>query len=531
MRKAIHDIILLCCLLCFSNNSYAQIGFYVPPGGKIFFNGDSATIFSNVINGGVFGVGKNAFVNFSGRIWENDPQSLITDESNAGLGVAGAGGWIRFMSDSFRQQIKGGYNAAIKSGPAFARLQIRNSRGVEINESSVKVRREFLFTTGRMYLKNYILIIGDGDPGLIRGYDSARYFVTGNAAGNGLLLRENISSANGKVVFPIGSGDQAYTPAAVINHSGVADDYYANVFDSVRFNLVSGKNMQLESVNKTWEIGKRNPAGTGQSEVFLQHLVGNEGNYFNQNRNNAYISWYSGSGWDVGSPQSYPSAGNLVLGRPLANSGVNSRMISNSVMGPSYFTKLTGFGDSIMQTTLWFNARRVGYSRVYVYWNTKPEVNVNRFIVERRLSNEMNFKKIDSVNSLVNGLISLSQLNYAVYDSNSYTGISYYRLKVLNQNGTFFYSNTIAVGGIPGRSLNLLWPNPTTDKFFISCDPVWQIENIVIYNEAGQKVKQENVHGRTIIEMGGLTPGNYFVSLIRVSGEIIETKKLVVIGK
>ena len=530
MCKIIRHILLA--ILAFSGvRAHAQVGFYVPVNGKIFFNGDSSTIFSNVINGGVLGVGKNAFVNFSGQVWENTAQSLITDESNAGMGVTGTGGWIRFMSDSFRQQIKGGYNAAIKSGPAFARLQIRNSNGVEINESSVKVRKEFLFTTGRMYLKNYILVIGDGDPGLISGYDSAKYFVTGNAAGNGILLRENISSVNGKIIFPIGSRDNAYTPAAVINHSGVADDYYANVFDSVRSNLVNGKNMQTEAVNKTWEIGKRNNTGTGQSEVFLQHLNENEGNYFRQNRSNAYVSWYSGTGWDVGNPQRNPSVGNLVLGRPLANSGVNSRMISNSVMGPSYFTKLTGFGDSIMQTTLWFNARRVGYSRVYVYWNTKPEVNVNRFIVERRLSNEMNFKKIDSVNSLVNGLISLSQLNYAVYDSNAYTGISYYRLKVLNQNGTFFYSITIAVGGVPGRSLNLLWPNPTTDKFFISCDPVWQIENIVIYNEAGQKVKQENVHGRTIIEMGGLIPGNYFVSLLRVSGEIIETKKLVVIGK
>ena len=80
----------------------AQTGFYIPKSGKVFFKGDTATIFSNVINQGHLGVGKNAFVNFTGKTWNNDPQSLITDESNSGNGVFGKGGWIRFLSDSIR---------------------------------------------------------------------------------------------------------------------------------------------------------------------------------------------------------------------------------------------------------------------------------------------------------------------------------------------------------------------------------------------------------------------------------------------
>ena len=64
----------------------AQSEMYIPKDGKIFFSGNAA-IFSNVLNQGKLGVGKNAAVNFSGKKWENDIQSLITDESNDGEGV------------------------------------------------------------------------------------------------------------------------------------------------------------------------------------------------------------------------------------------------------------------------------------------------------------------------------------------------------------------------------------------------------------------------------------------------------------
>ncbi|HEX2846534.1 MAG TPA: hypothetical protein VHN59_08295, partial [Chitinophagaceae bacterium] len=107
-RHIIHNVfaILLLCL-----KATAQQGFYVPATGKIFFIGDSATIFSNVTNQGNLGIGKNAIVNFSGKSWNNSYQSRITDNSNNGTGITGEGGWLRFISDTVRQQISGGYNA------------------------------------------------------------------------------------------------------------------------------------------------------------------------------------------------------------------------------------------------------------------------------------------------------------------------------------------------------------------------------------------------------------------------------------
>lgn len=527
MKKCTRYIIAVFILLC-SFVALAQPGFYVPVAGKIFFTGDTSTIFSNVINHGQLGVGKNAFVNFSGRTWENDPLSLITDESNSGNGISGTGGWVRFLSNSFRQQIKGGYNAATRSGPVFSNLQIQNRFGMELAESSVKTRKEFTFTNGLVYLVDHIFVVGDNNPGKINGYDSSRFFVTGNKPNSGMLMRENIRSIDRRVDFPVGTSDISYTPAAIKINSILGDDFYVTVFDSVRSGLFSGNYLNNESVNKTWEIGKRFRPGYGDVEVYLQHLNRDEGSYFAANRQFAYVSQFNGTKWDLGTPQQTPAAGYLTSGGLIPTSGVNSRDFSKSIFSSSYFTKLTGFGDSTIKTKLWFNALRTGYTNVRVYWNTKPEINEQYFIVQRRLANEELFTNIDTIATQATGGVSFNQLNYSMNDPNGYTGYSFYRLKVVSTLATFFYSNIVVVGGIPGRSLNLLWPNPTPDNFFLGLNPVWRVKYIVIYNAIGQKVKQEPVNGRTIIEMSGLRPGTYFITLIHENDTVIETKKLVV---
>src|SRR5258706_9458919 len=135
----------------------AQPGFYVPKAGKIFFGGDTATIFSNVINEGNFGIGRKAFLNFSGTIWENDPLSSITDESLFFPALRPVGGWVRFMSPYKMQIIKGGYNAVTKTGPSFFNVDFQNPKGVELSETNLKIRRTIRMTQGLVYLRSYIL--------------------------------------------------------------------------------------------------------------------------------------------------------------------------------------------------------------------------------------------------------------------------------------------------------------------------------------------------------------------------------------
>lgn len=524
-------IIFLLLLLAGVLAGKGQQGLYVPKKGKVYFSGDTATIFSNLYNHGKLGVDKKAVVNFKGKKWENDPEALITDEGNHGEDASGVGGLIRFNgTDSGRQQIDGGYNAVTRTGAAFAHLDIQNAAGVELTGSTTKVRRQLHFSAGHVYLQNNTLVIGEGAPGSISGYDSIRYIITG-ANGTGLLVRENIRSRDSWVIFPIGTSANAYTPVAVRSKTSQGDDYHARVSDGVKKELVTGDEMKEQGVNKTWEIGKRNRPNADETEVALQHIVNEEGNVFNANRRYSYISQYNDTGWDTSYPQLSPVTGHLTSAGLLAGSGVNTRIIKSRISSASYFTKFTGKGDMALQfTRVWLNAYRMDYTKVNVYWSTKPELNIKYFVVERRLSNETRFSNRDSVLSqAVNGHSDV-YLHYAIDDANSYSGITYYRLRLVDHSGGISYSNIVAVGGKPGGFQLLVWPNPTARHFYVGINGSAAVKYVVIWNLLGQMIHREPVNTRNIIPMSLQLPGNYLVGFISHSGQVLETKKLVVTG-
>jgi len=524
-----HIILLLTIACCF--NAQAQQGFYVPKKGKIYFSGDTATIFSNVVNQGNLGVDKKAVVNFKGKKWTNDAGALITDEGNQGKDASGVGGVVRFNgTDSGRQQIDGGYNAVTHSGAAFANLDIQNAYGVELTGSTTKVRNSLHFSTGNVYLQNNTLVIGDGTPGSITGYDSIHYIITGSA-GTGLLVRENIRNRDSWVIFPIGASDNAYTPVAIRSHSRQGDDYHVRVSDGVKKDLFTGDELKEQGVSKIWEIGKRNYPNSGEADIALQHLVADEGSLFKANRRYSYVSQYTGNGWDTSYPQVYPIPGTITSGAALTNSAVNTRAFSGKITSASYFTKFTGKGDTTGAFThVWLNGYRLDYNNVNVSWTTQPEVNIKYFVVERRLSNESTFKNRDSLASkAVNGYSS-TYLNYTLNDANNYTGISYYRLRLVDYNGDMAYSNTVAVGGKPGGFQMLLWPNPTARHFYVGVNGAGSVKYVVIWNVLGQMIHREPVNDRNIIPLSLWLPGNYLVGFISTGGQLLETKKLVITG-
>ena len=526
----LHIQFLAIILITSISASFAQTGVYVPKDGKVFFSGNAA-IFSDVQNDGKLGVGKNASVNFSGKTWENGSQSLITDESNGGEGANGTGGVVKFVSkDTVPQQLIGGYNAASHQGPAFSNLEIQNKAGVKLVGGNTKVRTELKLTEGLLYVNDNILLMGNNNPGTITGYDSLHYIVTDSKTNEGFLLRENITEKDGVVVFPVGSKANAYTPAAIHSRTSRPDNYYVNVVDGVKKDSIKG-DVSAQSVNKTWQIGKQLHPNEDQVDITLQHLNGDEGSVFTANKSKTYVAQFTQSTWKELYPQSMPKAGSLTSGRTLINSGVNTKTFNGTISTASYFTKLTGKGDTIkIKTAFWFNGYRLDENLVRIYWKTNPEINNNYFIVQRRLGTESDFTNIDTVSTKsING-ISLKDLNYEIKDANKYIGVSFYRLVLIDNDKKSSYSNIIAIAPMPGKFNLTLWPNPTPDKFYVGLNGEVAVKSIVIWNAIGQQLKVESVNGRSIIEFHGFTPGTYMVGFVSTTNQIIETKKVVVLG-
>ncbi len=102
-----------------------------------------------------------------------------------------------------------------------------------------------------------------------------------------------------------------------------------------------------------------------------------------------------------------------------------------------------------VETKVFLNAYRTDWRQVKVYWTTRPEIDQDYFVVQRRLSTESGFQNIDTIRSGAPNGNSINYLNYSIVDGNPHTGISYYRLLLVNLRNEQAYSNMVAVKGNP----------------------------------------------------------------------------------
>jgi hypothetical protein len=105
---------------------------------------------------------------------------------------------------------------------------------------------------------------------------------------------------------------------------------------------------------------------------------------------------------------------------------------------------------------LQFNATNEGNARVLLTWSTAKEENFNGFDVERS-TDGFNWDKIANVSSKHENV---AQNNYSLYDPNPELGTSFYRLKLIGDDGNYKYSDVRQVNlKLTDASIRIL-PNP-----------------------------------------------------------------------
>ncbi|NJK84286.1 MAG: T9SS type A sorting domain-containing protein [Saprospiraceae bacterium] len=126
----------------------------------------------------------------------------------------------------------------------------------------------------------------------------------------------------------------------------------------------------------------------------------------------------------------------------------------------SNFKPLT-FTATLPVELLAFEARALETQNLLT-WVTASEVNNAGFEVER--SNDgTNWETLDFVKGYG---YSLQERNYKYYDQQPWLGVHYYRLKQLDNDGAFEYSNIVSVTTKAAASFAFtLYPNPTKEGF------------------------------------------------------------------
>ena len=99
-------------------------------------------------------------------------------------------------------------------------------------------------------------------------------------------------------------------------------------------------------------------------------------------------------------------------------------------------------------------------------WSTASESNNSGFELQRSTDGQV-FNALGFVSSKSDNGNSAATLSYSFDDRKPFTAGSYYRLKQIDKDGRFTYSNIIAIKGkgIMGVEISNLYPNPVKDVF------------------------------------------------------------------
>ena len=200
--------------------------------------------------------------------------------------------------------------------------------------------------------------------------------------------------------------------------------------------------------------------------------------------------------------------------------GANGYMIQANITGFSSFY-FSSSDISLPLDLITFSGSLKNNSSVILNWKTENEINVSNFLIERS-TNGNNFNTIGTISSNGNNNTG-SVFNYSFTDidaANQQSLILYYRLKIVDKDGSFKYSNiiTILLSDITGKIS--VSPNPTVNEIKLNISaPVDGRVEWKLFDNTGRVIKQNAEHVRKgngnsfTINMSKLAIGTYYLSV------------------
>ncbi len=156
--------------------------------------------------------------------------------------------------------------------------------------------------------------------------------------------------------------------------------------------------------------------------------------------------------------------------------------------------------------------------KILLDWGTASETQASRFDIERSADGLL-YEKIGEVSASVN---SNSYKTYNFTDNNPLATGNYYRLKMLDADGKFKYSNVLAFAGntAVGMLAGNVSPNPFTDVVNVMLTlSKTSLVSLRIIDLAGRVMQTKNIQGKpgqNPIQFGGLSqlaPGIYYLRI------------------
>ncbi|CAG4995392.1 hypothetical protein DYBT9275_01626 [Dyadobacter sp. CECT 9275] len=155
-------------------------------------------------------------------------------------------------------------------------------------------------------------------------------------------------------------------------------------------------------------------------------------------------------------------------------------------------------------------------------WMTTSESNSERFDIERSL----NGKEWNRIGSKEAKGESTQSLDYTFTDTKPAAGVNLYRLKMIDLDGTFAYSQIKTVS-FEASNETVFYPNPASDVLHVKVDGGYDmnaVSKLNIYDASGNLVLTPELKSDRM-DVNALKNGLYIVQLIRKNG-LVSTAKI-----
>jgi len=499
-------------------------------------SGSTLTLAANFTYGGATGYSSDFTVNSGGTldcgtyllIYENlggtpatsftlsSGASLIT-ANTAGISTTAGTGSIQVVTTTFSSGANYTYDgtAAQVTGvfptsptaSTLNNLTINNAAGVTLSQAE-SVAGVLTLTSGLLTTTSTNLI-------------TVNNAATVTGASNTSFVNGPITKLGKQAfTFPVGVAGTGYVPIAISAPASTTDAFFAQYVRSGASALgsVSAAGLNHVSGCDYWTLNHT----AGASSV-------NVTGYWNANSpcGNAYVNdltsvalaHFNGTSWNA-----------------YGNSSVSGTTASGSVTWTSVSTfspfalGSTNSANPLPIILAGFNAKWQDNATVALSWETQQESNSNHFAVQR-CSDGVSWQTIGMVQAAGS---SPTLRSYAYLDKEPQPALDYYRLQLVDNDGSMTYSEVKLVSRSTGNTIHV-FPNPASDRIEISFGSAGLpgIVGIRLLDLQGRSLIQKKLvdpAGQTIsLSVSGYSPGSYIVQLFTAAGvqqsKVIEIKR------
>ncbi|MDQ6476865.1 T9SS type A sorting domain-containing protein [Dyadobacter sp. LHD-138] len=190
--------------------------------------------------------------------------------------------------------------------------------------------------------------------------------------------------------------------------------------------------------------------------------------------------------------------------------------IYNDLAGPMTFKSATAaFPGALPVTLIDFTAKKEG-GVAQLSWSTSYETNSNFFEIQR----SRDTKNWLTLNEMPAWRESRMTRGYDYTDNHPEAGANFYRLKMVDKDGSFALSKIRDLTFTKGIETTL-YPNPVLEKLKIKVDDWHEVAGVKLFNNQGKTFfESANALSAREIDMKDFPSGIYMVQVKRLNGSV-----------